>query len=214
MAWLVSLLVSFAYVRHRSVRTTENEQPRSRTLLTSAGHRPTDLESVLASQCRRSSCSRLPSSYSSEIQQPRRTTAAMGGRRHTYWAGPFVRHLARAHSLHPEGTSWPAASRSWATEATPLVSELRAAACDVRSDLAQTATVGAVNPFWWLRAWPGPPKAGGRERFDGSVAADLLCKRGRAGLVGQPRPDRGSRNLTNVICALTIASTDRPTALR
>ena len=43
----VSFLVSFAYVRHRSVRTTENEQPRSRTLLTSGGLRSTDLESVL-----------------------------------------------------------------------------------------------------------------------------------------------------------------------
>ena len=62
-----------------------------------------NLESVLASRCRRSSCARLPSSYSSQIQQPRRTTPAVGGHRHTYWTAPPVRGQDRAASLHPEG---------------------------------------------------------------------------------------------------------------
>jgi hypothetical protein len=44
---LVSLLVSFTDVRAPSTQTTQNRQPRSRTLLTLAGLRPTDLESEL-----------------------------------------------------------------------------------------------------------------------------------------------------------------------
>ena len=44
---LVSFLVSFACIWNRSARTTENQQPRSRTLLTLAGLSRADLESVL-----------------------------------------------------------------------------------------------------------------------------------------------------------------------
>jgi hypothetical protein len=44
---LVSFLVSFAYVRNRSTRITEDGQPRSQTLLNRDGRMPTDLESVL-----------------------------------------------------------------------------------------------------------------------------------------------------------------------
>jgi len=36
------------------------------------------------------SCSRLPPPYSSEIQQPMRTTAALGRHRHTYRAAPLI----------------------------------------------------------------------------------------------------------------------------
>jgi len=35
-------------------------------------------------------CSRLPPPYSSEIQQPMRTTAALGRHRHTYRAAPLI----------------------------------------------------------------------------------------------------------------------------
>ena len=53
-AWqaLVSFLVSFVYVRNRSARTTEDRQPRSRTLLTFAGLSGADLESVLGAMQR------------------------------------------------------------------------------------------------------------------------------------------------------------------
>ena len=44
---LVSFAVSFSYVRRRSAHTTQNRQPRSRTLLTYDGLSPADLESVL-----------------------------------------------------------------------------------------------------------------------------------------------------------------------
>jgi hypothetical protein len=45
-------LVSFVYVRNRSARTTEDGQPRSRTLLTYDGLSPTDLKSVLGTPSR------------------------------------------------------------------------------------------------------------------------------------------------------------------
>jgi hypothetical protein len=41
-------LVSFAYVRKRSARTTEDGQPRSQTVLTYPGPSRADLESVWA----------------------------------------------------------------------------------------------------------------------------------------------------------------------
>jgi hypothetical protein len=44
---LVSFLVLFVYVRNRSAHTTEDGQPRPRTLLTFAGLSRADLESVL-----------------------------------------------------------------------------------------------------------------------------------------------------------------------
>jgi hypothetical protein len=44
---LVSFAVSFSYVRRRSAHTTQNRQPRSRTLLTYDGLSPADLESML-----------------------------------------------------------------------------------------------------------------------------------------------------------------------
>ena len=47
---LVSLLVSFSYVQRRSAYTTQDRQPRSRTLLNPSGRIPTDLESVLATK--------------------------------------------------------------------------------------------------------------------------------------------------------------------
>jgi len=46
---------------------------------------------------------RLPPPYSSEIQQPMRTTATLGRHRHTFRAAPFDRHQDRADSLNPEG---------------------------------------------------------------------------------------------------------------
>ena len=42
--------------------------------------------------------------YSSEIQQPMRTTAILGRHQHPYWAAPLDRNQDRAGSLHPEGT--------------------------------------------------------------------------------------------------------------
>jgi len=47
---LVSFLVSFAYVRKRSARTTEDGQPRSQTVPTYAGPSRADLESMWACQ--------------------------------------------------------------------------------------------------------------------------------------------------------------------
>ena len=44
---LVPFLVSFSYVLRHPARTTQNRRPRSRTLLTDAERRPTNLESVL-----------------------------------------------------------------------------------------------------------------------------------------------------------------------
>ena len=44
---LVSFVVSFIYVRNRSAHNMWHRQPRSRTLLTFAGRRSADLESVL-----------------------------------------------------------------------------------------------------------------------------------------------------------------------
>ena len=41
--------------------------------------------------------------YSSEIQQPTRTTATLGRRPHTHQAAPFDRDQGRAGSLHPDG---------------------------------------------------------------------------------------------------------------
>src|SRR6266566_2246992 len=46
-ARLVSFLVSFSYVRRRSARTTQDRQPRSRTLLNRSDPSRADLESVL-----------------------------------------------------------------------------------------------------------------------------------------------------------------------
>jgi hypothetical protein len=56
-----------------------------------------------------SSCSRQPPPYSTEIQQPMRTTAALPRHRHTYRAAPFDRDQGRAGSLHPGGLAafWP-----------------------------------------------------------------------------------------------------------
>jgi hypothetical protein len=50
---VVSFAVSFTYVLGRSVRTTQDREPRSRTLLNRGRPRPTDLESVLAAIVRR-----------------------------------------------------------------------------------------------------------------------------------------------------------------
>jgi hypothetical protein len=47
---LVSFLVSFSCVRNRSARTTEDGQPRSRTVATYAVPSCADLESVVASR--------------------------------------------------------------------------------------------------------------------------------------------------------------------
>lgn len=41
--------------------------------------------------------------YSSEVQQPIRATAVLGGRLHTGWTAPVEREQARAASLHPDG---------------------------------------------------------------------------------------------------------------
>ena len=49
---LVSFVVSFSYVRRRSARTTEDGQPRSRTLLNRGEPRRADLESVLGASPR------------------------------------------------------------------------------------------------------------------------------------------------------------------
>ena len=49
---LVSFVVSFSYVRNRWLRTTKDRQPKSKTLMTCAGLRPTDLESVLGAMRR------------------------------------------------------------------------------------------------------------------------------------------------------------------
>jgi hypothetical protein len=47
--------------------------------------------------------------YSSEIQQPMRTTAILGRHQHPYWAAPLDRNQDRAGSLHPDGCPrWPA----------------------------------------------------------------------------------------------------------
>ncbi len=42
--------------------------------------------------------------YSSEVQQPMRATAVLGGHPHTRWAAPVDREQARASSLHPEAS--------------------------------------------------------------------------------------------------------------
>jgi hypothetical protein len=47
---LVSLLVSFSYVRNRSARTTEVGQPRSQTVMTHSEPSRADLESVWGQQ--------------------------------------------------------------------------------------------------------------------------------------------------------------------
>ena len=39
--------------------------------------------------------------YSSEVQQPIRVTAVLGGRPHTCWAASGDREQGRASSLHP-----------------------------------------------------------------------------------------------------------------
>ena len=44
---LIFMVVSFAYIRNRSARTSSDSHPRSRTLLTYAGPSRADLESVL-----------------------------------------------------------------------------------------------------------------------------------------------------------------------
>ena len=41
--------------------------------------------------------------YSSEIEQPMRTTATLDRHQHAHWAAPFDHDQDRAHSLHPEG---------------------------------------------------------------------------------------------------------------
>lgn len=43
------------------------------------------------------------SPYSSQVQQPVRATAILGGHQHTRWAALFDREQGRAGSLHPEG---------------------------------------------------------------------------------------------------------------
>ncbi len=42
-------------------------------------------------------------SYSSQVQQPIRATAVLGGHPHTRWAAPVDREQGRASSLHPGG---------------------------------------------------------------------------------------------------------------
>ncbi len=41
--------------------------------------------------------------YSSELQQPVRAAAVLGGRLRMRWTGPVDREQGRAASLHPEG---------------------------------------------------------------------------------------------------------------
>jgi len=62
-----------------------------------------DLESVLASRCRQSLCSRRAVAYSSEIQQPARTTAAPGKHPRTRQAAASSDpEQGRARSSHRE----------------------------------------------------------------------------------------------------------------
>ena len=103
VAELVSLLVSFVYVRNRSAHTTKNRQPRSRTLLTYAGPSRADLESVLGPRPRQVLMFAPVVPYSSEVQQPGHTTAVLSGHPHTRWPAPFNHEQDRASSYGSEG---------------------------------------------------------------------------------------------------------------
>ena len=92
------ILVSFAYAPNHSALTMHDRLPRSRTMATFAGRSRADLESELASRCRRSSWSRPAPAYSSETQQPVRATAALGKHQRTRQAGPSYREQRRAGS--------------------------------------------------------------------------------------------------------------------
>jgi hypothetical protein len=78
---LVSFVVSFSYVRNRSARTTEDGQPRSRTVATYAVPSRADLESVLAGKTAMGYASHRAIRSHSDVLGPHRTAVRHAGRR-------------------------------------------------------------------------------------------------------------------------------------
>src|SRR6516164_7147004 len=91
---VVSFVVSFSYVRRRPARTTQNRQPRSRTLLTYPGLSPTDLESVLVAALTRPGLDSL--------DRVRRV-----------WMAHRAASLERRTRLRPSQAAWTWATPGW-----------------------------------------------------------------------------------------------------